>query len=129
LYDVDVVRVPISPDGAFQATAQIAAEKVAGNTHNGSVGLVWTNGPDFYAERHQNLLYGPFATQLPNSPNFNFSNPGIAFDFGQPTEGFEFPYNGAQIVFIYNPLCPNLENGPPLDMSALVGPLCGWSCF
>lgn len=108
----------MSDAGAGQATDQIAAEKAAGNNTNGVVALVWTNGPDFYAERSQNLLYGPFAQSLPNAQNFDFTSQAIATDFGQPTAGYEFPYNSAQITFIYQPDC--VVGQPPQSMAALV---------
>jgi len=110
----------MSDEGAGQATAQIAAEKAAGNDTTGRVGLVWTNGPDYLQERSQGLLYGPWTTQVPNAANFDFSSPAIAYDFGQPTAGYEFPYNSAQVVFAYNPNCTGLSGGPPQTMAALV---------
>ena len=41
--------------------------------------------------------------QVPNAANFDFNNIAIRYDFGLPTNGFELPYNEAQVVFIYNP--------------------------
>jgi len=48
---------------------------------------------------------------------FRLGAPGIAYDFGQPTRGYEFPYNSAQITFYYNPTCMPT---PPGTMSDLV---------
>jgi hypothetical protein len=33
------------------------------------------------------LLYGPFATVVPNGALFDFTSPAIKYDFGYPTRG------------------------------------------
>lgn len=45
---------------------------------------------------------GPWSKKIPNAVNFDFTDPAIAYDGGVPINGMEMPYNGAQVVFIYN---------------------------
>jgi len=120
LYGIDVVRRPTPTSSAAEATAQIAAEKAAGNDTTGRVGLIWTNGLNFLEQTERGLLYGPWAYKVPNAANFDFSDPAVGYDFGIPTAGFELPYNQAQVVFIYNPNCTGLNSGPPQTMTDLV---------
>lgn len=39
---------------------------------------------------------------MPSATNFDFTAGSIAYDGGVATAGYEFPYDGAQCVFIYN---------------------------
>ena len=118
LYGINVVLVPLN--ATSQAVEQLQLDKNAGNYHNGQVDLIWINGEDFYTAMSENLLYGPWATKLPNSANFDFNNPAIKTDFGEPTGGFEMPYNAAQIVFAINPTaCPGMQVSDVSDMGAL----------
>lgn len=71
-------------------------------TTGGSVDLIWINGVNFENMKKMNLLYGPFATLIPNAKNYDFANPRIAFDKGVAIAGMEFPFNGAQSVYLYN---------------------------
>lgn len=82
--------------------------------------LVWTNGPNFAAQRSQGLLYGPWAHSVPNAANYDWDSAAIGVDFGQATAGYEFPYNSAQVTFLYNPQCPGLPiTTPPQSMAEL----------
>jgi putative spermidine/putrescine transport system substrate-binding protein len=64
------------------------------------------------------LLYGPFATRLPNSALFDFSSSGLKYDFGYPTAGYEMPYNVAQFTLIYN--AAMVGNTPPASLIDLI---------
>jgi len=44
----------------------------------------------------------PLPHQVPSATNFDFTAGSIAYDGGVATAGYEFPYDGAQCVFIYN---------------------------
>uniref|UniRef100_A0A7S0JHM3 Uncharacterized protein n=1 Tax=Calcidiscus leptoporus TaxID=127549 RepID=A0A7S0JHM3_9EUKA len=72
------------------------------NTANGMCGLVWINGVNFKNLREAGNAYGPWADIVPNSVNFDFESTAIKYDKGVPTEGYEFPYNTAQSVFIWS---------------------------
>jgi putative thiamine transport system substrate-binding protein len=86
-----------------EAVTRVVAEKAAGRHAQGSVDLVWINGPNFLALKEQRLLHGPFATQLPNYRYVDTvqlrSN---VVDFTIPVDGFESPWRRAQIVFVYD---------------------------
>lgn len=98
-------------------SCDVTDELAAGNTDNGAVDLVWINGANFATMKNHNLLYGPFATLLPNSVNFDFSDTSLSFDHGVATEGLEFPFHTAQSVFIYDEAqIPS----PPMTVPALV---------
>ncbi len=45
--------------------------------------------------------FSPFSV-VPNAANFDFSSDTIKYDFGLATDGYEMPYNAAQVVFCYN---------------------------
>jgi putative thiamine transport system substrate-binding protein len=82
------------------AVARVLAEQQAGQTTEGAVDLIWINGENFAAMRDKGLLFGPFATDLPNWPLVDVAGkPAVVTDFTQPTAGFESPWALAQLVF------------------------------
>ncbi len=85
------------------AVARVLAERDAGQTTGGAVDMIWINGENFAAMKAQGLLYGPFATDLPNWPLVDVSGkPATTIDFTLPTEGYESPWAMAQLVFEYD---------------------------
>jgi putative thiamine transport system substrate-binding protein len=97
-YGVSVVEVKLTDTA--EAVTRVLAEKTAGRDDGGAVDLVWINGPNFASMKQNHLLFGPFAEAL---PNFRYvdaqAKPILRNDFTIPTEGFEAPWNLAQIVF------------------------------
>lgn len=97
-YGVSVVEVKLTDTA--EAVTRVLAEKTAGRDEGGAVDLVWINGPNFASMKENHLLFGPFAEAL---PNFRYvdaeAKPILHNDFTIPTEGFEAPWNLAQIVF------------------------------
>ncbi|MTI14567.1 ABC transporter substrate-binding protein [Sansalvadorimonas verongulae] len=91
----------VKVDNISTVVSRILAEKTAGRDTNGSVDLVWINGENFRAMKSNNLLFGPFANDL---PNWRFidpqDKPTTVMDFGEPTDGLEAPWGMAQLVFI-----------------------------
>ena len=116
LYGITVVRHSIS--NATVAVNQIRAEIKANNTANGEIDLVWISGVPFVDAKAENLLYGPFATKLPNAVNFDFTSSPIAYDSGHPTAGYEMPFNQAQFVLVYNKIY--FPSGPPQSLGDLI---------
>lgn len=103
LYNVKLIRVPITDTA--DAVNRVIAEYNAGyTTSNGSVDMIWINGENFATLKNLGYAYGPWATKVPSAVNFNFSSAAIAYDFGLATQGYEMPYNEAQVVFVYNTL-------------------------
>lgn len=82
--------------------AKLSGEKQA-NLEEGSIDMIWINGENFYSAKENNLLFGPFAGQLPNFDKYiDSEDEEVQNDFGFPIEGYEAPYGKAQIVFINN---------------------------
>ncbi|MEO1090109.1 MAG: ABC transporter substrate-binding protein [Pseudomonadota bacterium] len=88
---------------ASDAVARIVAERAAGRTDDGSVDLLWLNGENFATLRHQDLLHGPFAFDLPNFALVDtVGKPTTLVDFTVPTEGYESPWGMAQLVLLHD---------------------------
>jgi len=100
-YGVDLRQVELGDTS--QAVARVVAEKAAGRDADGSVDLIWLNGPNFLSMKQKGLLYGPFAESLPNYKYVDTTNkPSNVIDFTVPVEGYESPWRLAQFVFIYD---------------------------
>ncbi|MGH6874427.1 MAG: ABC transporter substrate-binding protein, partial [Aestuariivirgaceae bacterium] len=85
-----------------EAVSRVVAEKAAGRDNKGSVDLIWINGPNFASMKAKGLLYGPWAEQLPNYRLVDAGNPAVASDFTIATEGYEAPWDQAQLVFYHD---------------------------
>ena len=80
--------------------AKLSGEKQAG-LGDGSIDIIWINGENFYSAKENDLLFGPFAEQLPNFEKYiDGEDEEVKKDFGFPIDGYEAPYGKAQIVFI-----------------------------
>ncbi len=101
-YGVTVVQVKL--DDTAKAVTTVLAEKTAGRNQHGSVDLIWINGENFAAMKHQGLLFSPdWATKLPNWGLVDIENqPTTITDFTLPTEGLESPWGAAKLVFFYD---------------------------
>ena len=96
------------------AVTRVLSEKQAGTDTGGAVDLIWINGANFATMKEAGLLFGPFATQLPNY-DLVAEEGVITTDFGMPVDGYESPWAKAQFVFMYDS-----EDAEPLDsMEAL----------
>lgn len=114
-YGIDLQHVKLADTG--DAVSRVVAEKAAGRDRDGSVDLIWLNGENFAAMKHQNLLHGPWVA---DAPNFAFvdvaGKPTTVLDFQVPTEGLEAPWGMAQFVFIHDTA---LVREAPRTLSAL----------
>lgn len=97
-YGVKVEQVKLTDTA--EAVTRVLSEKAAGKTSDGSVDLIWINGPNFLAMKSQGLLHGPFVADLPNSKYLDLSakSPN-SVDFTTPVEGMESPWRLAKFVF------------------------------
>ncbi len=115
-FDMAVVHVKL--DDAAAAVSRVIAEKSAGNVDDGAIDLVWINGENFAAMKRHALLFGPFASRLPNfaltAPD---ENPEVTTDFTLPTEGYESPWGKAQLTFYYD---AERIDTPPGSMAELL---------
>jgi len=100
-YGVKVQHVRLKDTA--EAVTRVVAEKAAGRNSEGTVDLIWINGPNFLAMKQQNLLFGPFTQVMPNWQFVDTLNTrSNIIDFTIPVEGLESPWRRAQIVFVYD---------------------------
>ncbi len=100
-YGVVVKQVKLADTG--EAVARVLAEKSAGRNSDGTVDMIWINGPNFLSMKEKGLLFGPFADKLPNFAYVDTANkPSNVIDFTIPVEGMESPWRLAQFVLIEN---------------------------
>jgi putative thiamine transport system substrate-binding protein len=97
-YGVTVKQVKVTDTA--EIVKRIQTEVAAGrNDNDGSVDLMWVNGENFKHLKHEHLLYGPWAEQLPNWQFVDLKKP-VQVDFSEPTAGLESPWGTAQLTFI-----------------------------
>ena len=100
-YGVRVQHVRLTDTA--EAVTRVVAEKAAGRKRDGSVDLIWINGPNFLSMKQQGLLYGPVTQGL---PNFRFVDTtrkrSNVVDFTTPVDGMAVPWRMAQVVFVYD---------------------------
>ncbi len=86
-----------------EAVARVLAEKTAGRDEGGSIDLIWINGENFASMKEQDLLFGPFVSDLPNFAHVDVEGkPTTILDFTVPTDGLEAPWGMAQFVFFHD---------------------------
>lgn len=96
-YDITLEVVGMDIDNIL---AKLAGEKQAG-LEEGSIDMIWINGENFYSAKENDLLFGPFAEQLPNFEKYiDTEDEEVKNDFGFAIDGYEAPYGKAQMVFI-----------------------------
>jgi putative thiamine transport system substrate-binding protein len=115
-HGIDLVHVKLSDTA--EAVARVVAEKAAGRTEEGAVDLIWINGENFASMKTQDLLFGPFVSEL---PSFRYvdteGKPTTLVDFTVPTDGLEAPWGMAQFVFFHDTAA---VADPPRSIPALL---------
>lgn len=97
-YDITLRRVGMNIEDIL---TQLLGEASVGKK-DGDIDMIWINGENFKTAKENNLLYGPFLSELPNFEAYiNTDEKEVNYDFGFPIEGFEAPYGKAQLV-MYN---------------------------
>ena len=84
------------------AVTRVLSEKQAGADDDGAIDMIWINGANFAAMKEADLLFGPFAEQLPNWAFVDVAGKTVQTDFTVPVEGYEAPWAMAQVVFIHD---------------------------
>ncbi|MDC0013360.1 ABC transporter substrate-binding protein [Octadecabacter sp.] len=84
------------------AVTRVLSEKQAGEDDDGAIDMIWINGSNFAAMKDADLLFGPFAEQLPNWAVVDSEAKTVQTDFTVPVEGYEAPWAMAQVVFMYD---------------------------
>ncbi|MGL4827430.1 MAG: ABC transporter substrate-binding protein [Vibrionaceae bacterium] len=113
-YGVTVRHVKVSD--IADVVKRIKTEVDAGRSSNGSVDLVWVNGENFKSLKQNNLLFGPWAEDLPNWAYVDLQKP-VRVDFSESTDGLEMPWGTAQLTFIAD---RNKVKEPPRSAQALL---------
>lgn len=117
LHDVTVRHVRLSDTA--DAVRRVSAEKAAGRASDGSVDMIWLNGPNFLTMKRQGLLLGPVLDRLPNAGLINRAGkPETLVDFTEPTDGLGVPWRMAQVVFVHD--TARLA-APPRTVAAMLG--------
>jgi putative thiamine transport system substrate-binding protein len=81
-----------------EAVRRVRDEVKAGA--QGSADLIWINGENFRVMKQEQLLFGPFAEDLPNFALVDTGGkPTTRIDFAEATEGLESPWGMAQLTF------------------------------
>ncbi|NWF70795.1 MAG: ABC transporter substrate-binding protein [Chloroflexi bacterium] len=110
-YGITLNRVPLAD--TVDAVNQVLSESEAGvGPGEGTIDLIWINGENFFTMRQAELLYGPWAQNIPNSMYVDWENPAVALDFGRPVDGYESPWSSAQFNFIYDTARMSAEDLP-----------------
>ena len=99
-FNITLNRVPIADTA--DAVNKVLDEFAAGLDSGGTVDLIWINGENFRTLKSADLLYGPWALDLPNAKFVPWDVAGVANDFGEPVEGLESPWGHAQFVMEYD---------------------------
>ena len=99
-YGVTLEHVKLSDTA--DAVSRVLAEKQAGQDSGGAIDMIWINGANFAAMKEAELLFGPFAEQLPNWQFVDVDGKTVQTDFTVPTNGMESPWAMAQVVFMYD---------------------------
>jgi putative thiamine transport system substrate-binding protein len=81
-----------------EAVRRVRDEVKAGA--EGSADLIWINGENFRVMKQEQLLFGPFAEDLPNFALVDTDGkPTTRIDFAEAAEGLEAPWGMAQLTF------------------------------
>jgi putative thiamine transport system substrate-binding protein len=114
-YGVTLKQVKLTDTG--EAVARVVAEKAAGRSADGTVDMIWINGPNFLSMKDKGLLFGPFVDKLPNAALIDTTHKlSNVTDFTVPVDGMESPWRLAQFVFIYDAA---KVGAPPRSLAAL----------
>ena len=114
LYGITLEHVKITD--AAEVVRRVRDEVKAGAA--GTVDLIWINGENFLAMKKDHLLFGPFASALPNFKFVDVVNkPTTLIDFAEPTDGLESPWGMAQLTFFGD---AEKVGQPPQSMAELI---------
>ncbi len=99
-YGVTLEHVKLSDTA--DAVSRVLSEKQAGQDAGGAIDMIWINGSNFAAMKDADLLFGPFAADLPNWAFVDVDGKTVETDFTVLTDGYESPWAMAQVVFMYD---------------------------
>lgn len=106
------VKLTDTAEAVRRVRDEVRAEK------DGSADLIWINGENFHVMKEEQLLFGPFAEDLPNFALVDVDGkPTTRVDFAEGTEGLESPWGMAQLTFFADGA--RLDT-PPMSMMELL---------
>ncbi|MCL4127786.1 UNVERIFIED_CONTAM: hypothetical protein GTU68_038087 [Idotea baltica] len=114
--DYGVVLEHVKLTDTADAVTRVLAERQAGEDTDGAIDMIWINGSNFAAMKEADLLFGPFAEQLPNWAVVDSEGKTVQTDFTVPVEGYEAPWAMAQVVFMYD----TADMDPVTSMAAIL---------
>jgi len=115
-FGIELVHVKIND--VAEAVARVLAERAAGRDRDGTIDLLWLNGENFAALRQADLLYGPWADEVPNARWIDRAgNPTTVTDFTLPTAGYELAWGTSRFTLFYDSA---RIRTPPRDSAALL---------
>ncbi|MEQ6389967.1 ABC transporter substrate-binding protein [Bacillaceae bacterium S4-13-58] len=98
-YDIRLERHPMDTQDFI---SKLQTEKQAKKTP-GTMDIIWINGENFKMAKENGLLFGDFATKLPNlQQQIGLDKTYTNVDMGTKIEGNEAPWGKVQFVFIYD---------------------------
>lgn len=100
--DYGVVLEHVKLTDTADAVTRVLSEKQTGTNDDGAIDIIWINGANFAAMKEADLLFGPYAEQLPNWSIVDVAGKTVQTDFTVPIEGFESPWAMAQVVFVHD---------------------------
>jgi putative spermidine/putrescine transport system substrate-binding protein len=92
----------VKVNDTVEAVNKVLGEIQAGRTEDGTVDLIWINGENFSTLKQADALYCGYVEDLPSAEFVDLEKPGIATDFGVPTEGCEVPWQQATSALVYD---------------------------
>lgn len=99
-YGVKINRVGIN--NIVEAINLTLGEKQADKHTGGACDLYWINGSNFLTAKQGDILFGPWAEQIPNAVNVDWTDPSVAYDMGFKVDGYESPWMSAQFQAVYD---------------------------
>jgi len=100
-YGVSVRHVKLADTA--EAVTRVVAERAAGRDTNGTIDLIWINGPNLASMKQHDLLFGPITPALPNFALVDkVGKPSTVVDFTLPVDGMASPWLMAQVVYVYD---------------------------
>jgi putative thiamine transport system substrate-binding protein len=100
-YGVSVRHVKLTDTA--EAVTRVVAERAAGRDTNGTIDLIWINGPNLASMKQHDLLFGPITPAMPNFALVDtVGKPSTVVDFTLPVEGMASPWLMAQVVYVYD---------------------------
>ena len=102
LAELDITLNQVKINDTAEAVNKVLGEKTAGKDEDGSVDLIWINGENFATLKQADAVRCGYVDLLPSAQYVDLEGPGIATDFGTPTEGCEVPWQQTTSSLVYD---------------------------